>query len=168
VEHSSPAPLPRRRAPFTPGERRRIALAAATPVVLGLVVLTPVAVFGSATALEVVTAAVVYGGLLGLAAAFVAVDRLQSRQCPRCTTRNERGATACVECAYDVVRRPRYACAERHQVYVGPGLCDCGRRLQEQTSARGVGPEIRWMLRTGGWILAFLMAAGVVLQFLSR
>lgn len=151
---------------LTSYEKRVVALAAAAPVVLAAVVLTPVAVMTSSSAGDVVVASLVYGGLLGLASGFVAVDRMHARQCPRCTTRNLRRATACEDCGYDLVRRPRYACSERHEAHVSPGLCDCGRRLQEIDVARGVGPEVRFMLRAGVWLLVFLVAVALLLQWI--
>lgn len=162
------APATVRRDRLTGQERWTVAAAALAPVVLAALVLIPIAIMTSSSAGEVVVAAVVYGGLLGLAAGFVAVDRLQARQCPRCTTRNLRRARACEDCGYDLVRRPRYACSERHAVHVEPGLCECGRRLQELEVARGVGPEVRFILRAGAWLLVFLLALGIVLQYLSR
>lgn len=158
------APARPRRDRLTRRERWAVAGLAAAPVLVALVVLAVVAAGTEATAGDVVVAALVYGGLLGLAAGFVAVDRLQARQCPRCTTRNLRRATACEDCGYDLVRRPRYACTERHQVYLAPGLCDCGRRVQELDVARGIGREVRFMLRAGLWLLAFLMIVGLLLR----
>ena len=153
-----------RRARLTSRERGVVMAAAVAPVLLAVVVLTPIALATSATAGDVVVAAIVYGGLLGLAAGFVAVDRLQARQCPRCTTRNLRRATACEDCGYDLVRRPRYTCSERHAIHLEPGLCDCGRRLQELEVARGVGNEVRFMVRAGFWLLAFLVVVGLLLS----
>lgn len=150
---------------LTSSERRTVAVAAVAPVVLAAVVLTPIAAMTASSAGDVVVASLVYGGLLGLATGFVAVDRMHARQCPRCATRNLRRATACEDCGYDLVRRPRYACSERHQVHLTPGLCDCGRRVQELEVARGVGPEVRFMLRAGVWLLVFLVAVGLLLRW---
>lgn len=155
-----------RRARLTGSERWVVAGAALAPVALAAAVLAPIAVVTSASAGDVVGAALVYGGLLGLATGFVAVDRMQARQCPRCTTRNLRRATACEDCGYDLVRRPRYACTERHQIHLVPGLCDCGRRVRELEVARGVGPEVRLVLRAGLWMLAFLVVVGLLLNWL--
>ncbi len=163
---SRPSPAGVRRDRLTSRERWTVATAAVAPVLLAVVVLVPVAIGTGATAGEVVAAALVYGGLLGLAAGFVAVDRLHARQCPRCTTRNLKRATACEDCGYDLVRRPRYTCSERHAVHLAPGLCDCGRRLQEIEVARGIGREVRFMLRAGLWLLAFLLIVGLLLQSL--
>lgn len=153
---------------LTSRERWVVAAAAVGPVVLSALVLTPVALVTSSSVLDVLVAAMVYGGLLGLAAGFVTVDRLQARRCPRCATRNLRRATACEDCAYDLVRRPRYACTERHAVQLGPGMCDCGRRVHELEVVRGVGPEVRFVLRAGAWLLGFLVVVGLLLQLASR
>lgn len=156
------------RSPLTTAEWRKVVIAAFLPVGLAAVALTPFAVVGAATAGEVVAAALVYGGLLGLTAAFVTYDRLQARQCPRCATRHARRATTCSACGYDLVEAPRYACAERHAVYLEDGLCDCGRRLQRMPTARGIGPEVVWVLKAGAWLLAFLVLVGLILQWTSR
>ena len=160
-----PAPTGVGRDRLTAGERRVVAAAALAPIGLAAVVLVPFAIATSASAGDVVVAALVYGGLLGLASGFVAVDRMHARQCPRCTHRNLRDATACEDCGYDLVRRPRHACSERHEVHLSPGMCSCGRRLQELETARGVGREIRFMLRAGGWLLAFLFVVGFLLRY---
>lgn len=135
-------------------------------MLLAALVLTPVAVLTGSGPGEVASAALVYGGLLGLAAAFVAVDRLQARQCPRCHRRHARGATTC-HCEYDLVRRPRYACDERHATYLETGLCECGRRLERLATARGVGSQVLVVLKIGGWLLAFLLGVGVLLNVLE-
>lgn len=161
-----PAPVGVARDRLNRRERWVVAGASVAPVALAAVVLTPIAVATSASAGDVVVAAIVYGGLLGLAAGFVAFDRIQARQCPRCTTRNLPRATACEDCGYDLVRRPRYACSEGHATHLSPGLCDCGRRLQERPVARGIRREVGFMLRAGLWLLAFLVAVGLLLRFL--
>ena len=148
-------------------ERWTVAAAALAPVGLAVLVLVPIAVATSSSAVDVVVAAAVYGGLLGLATGFVAVDRMHARQCPRCTTRNLRRASACEDCGYDLERRPRYACSERHTIRLSSGMCDCGRRVHELEVARGIGPEVRFMLRAGGWLLVFLLAVGLVLRFVA-
>lgn len=163
---SRPSPGGVRRDRLNRSERWTVAIAAIAPVLLAAVVLVPVAVATSSSAGDVAVAAIVYGGLLGLAAGFVTMDRVQARQCPRCTTRNLSGATACEDCGYDLVRRPRYACSERHEVHVSPGMCACGRRLVELDVARGVGPEVRFMVRAGAWLLAFLVIVGLLLRWL--
>jgi hypothetical protein len=151
---------------LTGRERRVVAASAGVPVLLAVLVLAPVALLTGASAGEVAGAALVYGGLLGLAAAFVAVDRLQARQCPRCHRRRERGASRC-PCGYDLRRRPRYACDDRHAIYLEEGLCECGKRLHLLATARGVGPEVLVVLKIGGWLLAFLLGVGVLLNLLE-
>lgn len=162
---TTPAPaVLHRRPPLTPSERRRALLTGLLPVPLAAVLLAPFAIWGPARAGEVVGAAIVYGGLLGLAAGFVYVDRVHARQCPRCGVRSPRGTATCPGCAYDLAERPRYACDHRHVVYLEAGLCDCGRRLQPLPVARGVGREITLMLKIGAWLLAFLLGMGFLLQ----
>jgi hypothetical protein len=157
-----------RPAPLTAAERRTVAVAAIGPIIVAAAVLTPVGMWMDAGIADVIGAAIVYGGLLGLAGAFVAVDRLQSRQCPRCRTRNPRRTESCPWCGYDLQARPRYTCTERHGVFLEAGLCDCGRRLQVLPTARGVWPEVRMILRIGGGLLVFLVAVGLVIQVLER
>jgi hypothetical protein len=147
---------------LTSDERRRVAYAALGPVLLAVLVLTPVALVTGATVGNVVVGAAVYGGLLGLAAAFVVVDRLQARQCPACRRRPPRRARWC-DCGYDVAARPRYACDRRHALYLEAGSCACGARLRRLETARGVGPQVVVALRIGAYLLAFLVAVGLVL-----
>jgi hypothetical protein len=160
----------RRAAPLTGREKRTVALAAVAPIVVTAVLLTPVALFTTITGGDVVGAAVVYGGLLGLAAGFVATDRLQARQCPRCARRHTRGADTCERCGYDLRVRPRYACGERHLAYLddaGDGRCSCGRWLERLPEARGVGPQVVATLRIGAFLLVFLLLMGVILNVLE-
>lgn len=156
------------RAPLTSSERRRAVLVGLAPIPAAVLVLTPFAIWGGASVGEVVGAALVYGGLLGLAAGFVFVDRVHARQCPRCGERAERGTAVCPTCGYDLVARPRFACDERHAVYLEPGLCACGRRLHELPVARGIAREIVLMLKIGAWLLAFLIGVGLLLQMVDR
>ena len=151
---------------LTSNERRRVVYAALGPVLLAVLILAPVALVTGATAGDVAGAAVVYGGLLGLAAAFVAVDRLQARQCPACHRRQPRGTSLC-DCGYDVAARPRYACERRHAIYLEDGICDCGARLRRLETARGLGPQVVVTLRIGAYLLAFLVAVGLVLYFIE-
>lgn len=155
---------------MTGRERRTVALAALAPVLLTALVLTPVALATTITGADVAGAAVVYGGLLGLAAGFVAADRVQARQCPRCGERSPRDAAGCDACGYDLARRPRFACEERHLVHLdrrGDGRCPCGRPLEPLPTARGVGPQVVAAVKAGGLLLAFLLAVGVVLNVLE-
>jgi hypothetical protein len=154
---------------LTRTERRTVLLAALAPVVLALLVLLPVGATLGAGFGEVVAATVVYGGLLGLAAAFVTVDRLQARRCPRCRRRNARGEARCAGCDYDLVGRPRFACAERHAIHLDDHvvLCDCGRRLQPLPPVRGIGREVAVALKVGAWLLVLLVGIGLALRFLE-
>jgi hypothetical protein len=166
--HDGPVPV-RRAAPLTAEEKRLTGLLALAPIGLALAVLVPIAAMVGANAGEVISAALVYGGLLGLAVGFVAVDRLQARQCPRCRSRPERGAEVCLTCGYDLEHRPRFACEERHLVYLDDdGSCECGRRLQPLPIVRGVGREIVFMIKLGAGLLIFLLVIGVVLQVVER
>jgi hypothetical protein len=160
----------RRALPLTGREKGAVALASVAPVVATALLLTPVALLTTITAGDVLGAAVVYGGLLGLAAGFVATDRLQARQCPRCGRRQARGAVACGACGYDLEARPRYACEERHLVHLdrqGDGRCPCGRDLELLPTPRGVGPQIVATLRIGALLLLFLVTIGVVLNLVE-
>lgn len=160
----------RRAAPLDRREKTTVAVAALTPIVATVVLLAPVAFLTSIGFVDVLSAAVVYGGLLGLAAAFVATDRLQARQCPRCQVRQPKGSEVCVACGYDLVERPRYACSERHLGYLdddGDGRCECGRRVERLPTARGVGPQVVVTLKIGAFLLVFLLAMGLVLNLLE-
>lgn len=155
------------RAPLTRRERTWVLVASVAPILLAMLVLSPFVVLGEATVAELVAAGLVYGGLVALAVGFVTYDRLQARQCPRCTTRNPRGTEACRDCGYDLIERPRWRCSEGHAVRLDPGLCDCGRRLQRLDTPRGIAREITGMLRVGAWMLVFLLAIGLVLNQLG-
>lgn len=157
-----------RRTPLTSAERRRALYAGLAPIPAAVVVLLPLVVLGRASFRDVVGAALVYGGLLGLAAGFVYVDRVHARQCPRCGERSPRGTASCPVCSYDLVERPRYACDRRHELHLEPGICACGARLQPLPVARGIGREVVVMLKIGGWLLAFLLGVGFLLQLLER
>jgi hypothetical protein len=180
-----PAPLEldppveaRRAAPLSRHEKGTVAAVAAAPVVVTLAVLGPIALVTALTITDVVGSALVYGGLLGLAAGFVATDRLQARQCPRCRTRQAstsdgrryRPPERCARCGYDLIERPRYACPERHLAFLddgGDGRCPCGRHLERLPVARGVGPQVIATVKIGGFLLAFLLAMGVILRVLE-
>lgn len=166
--HDGPAPV-RRAAPLSTAEKCLAGVLSLAPIALALVILVPIAAVTGADAREVVSAALVYGGLLGLAVGFVAVDRLQARQCPRCRSRPARGLEVCDTCGYDLEYRPRFACAERHHAYLDDdGPCACGRRLQPLPVVRGVGREIVFMVKFGAGLLVFLLAVGLVLQLVER
>ena len=166
-EGSEPA-RPSRAAALTRRQRGIVGLAALAPVAIAVVVLAPVAVVAGASPAQVAAAALVYGGLVGLAAAFVAVARYQARQCPRCRHVAARDAEVCLRCGYDLVHRPRFACAERHTVYLDEGRCACGNRLEPLRTARGVGREVALSLKVGAWLLLFLVVVGLVLRWLER
>lgn len=173
-EGGRPAPRPgdeprlagRARA-LTTAERRTVAAVAAAPFGLALLVLLVLGARLGAGLGEVVVATVVYGGLTALAAGFVAVDRLQARQCPACGDRAARGVETCPGCGYDRAGRPRFRCDEGHGPYLDPGVCGCGRRLKPAAPARGVGREVVAMLRIGAWLLAVLVGIGLVLRVLE-
>ena len=156
-----------RREPLTSRERLVAVLAAVLPVPLAALVLLPFAAFGPAGPADVVVAALVYGGLLGLAGGVVAVDLAHARRCPRCGRRNPRGLRACATCGYDLVERPRYACDQRHELYLRDGRCACGRRLQRLPAARGVGREVAMMIKIGAGLLAFLVAVALLLRLVG-
>lgn len=160
-------PRTARRAPLGRRERWFVVLASVGPIAVAMVVLSPFVLLGEATGAELVAAGLVYGGLIALAAGFVTYDRLQARQCPRCTYRNRRGTDRCPGCGYDLVERPRWRCSEGHEVRLDPGLCDCGRRLQPISTPRGIGREVRGMLVVGGWMLVFLLVVGLVLNWIG-
>lgn len=164
ADAEEPRRLGRARTPLSSRERRTVAWIAAAPVILVVAVLGPFALFGSLAWSEVVWGGVVYGGLMALAAGFVTVDRLQARRCPRCGAVGGRGVDVCASCSYDLAAAPRWACEERHEVCLDPGVCTCGRRLEAMPAARGIGVEVRWSLKIGAWLLAFLMIMGVLLS----
>lgn len=171
AEGDEPGPRPaaiHRRPPLTRGQRLRALVAGLAPIALVAVSLSPFALVGAADTADVLGASFVYGGLLGLAAGFVYVDRVHARQCPRCGRRSSRQATGCSGCGYDLVERPRYACTERHAVYLDPGLCDCGRRLQQLEVAHGLGRELAFMLKLALWLLAFFVGVGLLLPLVAR
>lgn len=151
---------------LTPPERRRVLLAALLPAPLVALLLVPFVLAGSGRVADLVGAVVVYGGLLGLAAAVVVFDRLQARHCPRCgDLPHDRGAEICPTCGYDLLERPKHRCEQRHRLYLEPGLCECGRRLQRLPPAHGIGREVKQVLWFGLWLLAVLVAVALGLQF---
>lgn len=152
---------------LTGAQRRRVAIAALGPVALAALILLPFAVRGGYGARDVFVGAVVYGGLVGLAFAFVALDRAQAWQCPRCGTRHEQQEGDCAVCGYDLGARPRFTCEERHAIYLDEGTCECGRRLQPMGTVRGVGREVIVAIVVGAVLLGFLLAVGVILRLLE-
>lgn len=156
-----------RRGPLIGSERRIVTGWAVAPILLAVLALAPFVVWGGATIGELVAAAIVYGGLFALATGFVAHDRMQARQCPRCTGRSRQDSGDCATCGYDVVGAPRWRCDEGHELVLAPGTCSCGRRLIRRDPPRGIGHEVRAVLKAGGWILVFLFVIGWVLQRLA-
>ncbi len=153
--------------PLEGAERRRVAIAAVAPVALVFVLFLPFVIWGAATLGAVAGGALVYGGMLALAAGFVMADREQGRQCPACLHRNPRKAPNCDGCSYDLAARPRFACQERHRVHLDPGMCACGRRLQQLPGSGGIGREIAVILKVGAWLLAFLVGMGLLFQYVG-
>lgn len=155
------------RVQLTDREKRWVWVAGLAPMPVVVLLLTPFALLGDASPFDLVGAALVYGGLTGMAAAVVAFDRLQTRHCPRCGDGARRGEHRCATCGYDLAERPRWACEERHRLHLEPGLCQCGRRLLELPSARGLGREVTRMLWFGLWLLAVLLAVGIGLRIMA-
>lgn len=170
AEHEEgPTPV-RRAAPLSRLERRRVAVVAGAPVVGTFLFLLPVALTTTVTFADVAGAAVVLGGLVGLVAAAVAVDRAQARRCPRCQAPRDGDADRCSRCGYDLDARPRYACRERHLTYLdtdGDGRCRCGQPLEPLPTARGVRAQVVAVARITGLLVGFLSLAGVVLNLLE-
>lgn len=159
----SPAPAPDR---LTPTERRQVLRAAGVTAGLVGIAVVPATLLVGAGVAEAVGAVVLYGGLLALVAAFVSVARLQARQCPACARRHEEATDDC-PCGYDLVTRPRFACARRHQTYLGPGECDCGGQLQRLPTARGLASQAGVALRISGGLLLFLTVIAVAAYLLE-
>lgn len=154
--------------PTLTGRERRIAAAIAVGcVALAALAGVPVVVSTGVDRGEALWSGLVYGALLASAAVVVYIDRLYARQCPRCGHRHhDRGAVACLVCGYDLARRPCYACPESHGVYLDPGRCECGRRLQRVAEA--VLLEGQFTARyLGVWIFAFLVCMSILLQFVE-
>jgi hypothetical protein len=163
-----PTPVTRA-APLTGRERRIVVAVALLPLGLaGVVVVLAGRNLGAGVG-EILAAVLVYGGLLGLAAGFVTIDRLHARQCPRCHERARRGAEACPACGYDLRERPRFTCDQGHGPYLDDrGLCPCGRRLVRLPTVRGIGREVVLVLKMGAWLLALLVGIAIALRVLER
>lgn len=149
---------------LTPGERRRVAIAAGLPVVAVLVVLLVLVATAGVSLVDVVVGTVVYGGLLGLTSGVVAHERAAARHCPRCGVGTGRDAHRCPGCHYDLVRRPVFLCPEGHERGREPGLCACGRRLVERVPRPGLGRSVRRTLWAGVWLLVFLVGTAILLR----
>ena len=152
---------------LTRAERRRTWRVGAAVTALAFVVLLALALAGRATLLDVLLGTVVYGGLLGLAVAVVVHERLQAAHCPACDATGPLRRTTCDACGYDLAERPMYRCPERHERYVEPGICGCGRRLVRLERIRGLDREIRRTLWVGAWVAAFLVGVALLLPVLG-
>lgn len=141
-------------------------LGLAPPVVVtaGLLV---VAGSGRATLGDVVVGAVVYGGLLGLVAAVIGHERMQTAHCPRCGATGPVRREVCDDCGHDLLERPLYRCDQRHARHVEPGLCACGRRLHRIQPMRGLDREVKRTLWAGAWMGAFLLGVFLLLPLLD-
>lgn len=149
---------------LTAGERRRVLVASAVPVGLVLAVLLALVAAGRLTPADVVVGTVLYGGLLGMTAGVLAHEHAAASHCPRCGEIGQRGSPACVACGYDLARAPVYLCEQRHERAYDPGVCRCGRRLQEREPAQGLGRSVRRTLWVGAWLLALLVGTGLILR----
>lgn len=149
---------------LTPDERRSVLVVAAIPVVVVGLVLAVLVGLGRLALVDLVVGVVLYGGLLGLTAGVVAHERAEADHCPRCGAAGARRAATCATCDYDLVRRPVYACEERHELSRDPGLCRCGRRLHAREPAAGLGRSVRRSLWSGAWLLALLVGTSVLLR----
>lgn len=159
VPHQDPA--------LTVRERRIAAGIAVGCVSLAALAGVPVVVSTGAGRAEALWSGLGYGALLASVAVVVYIDRLYARQCPSCGHRHhDRGATACVGCGYDLQSRPCYACPDSHGLYLEPGRCVCGRRLQRVPQAVMLGGQFtaRYL---GVWIFACLVCLSILLQLVE-
>jgi hypothetical protein len=101
---------------------------------------------------------VMFGGLAGLAAGFLAWEVASNRVCPRCAREQAAAAPVCAACGYDLRARPRFVCSEGHRPAFEPGLCDCGRRLVPLAPA----PIGTHLLRTVWVAVGFFVAVVLV------
>lgn len=159
------APAPALVTPLTMAERRRARLVGLLPVCLAFAVFATLAAVGRATVADILLGTLVYGGLLGLAAWVVAHERAAASHCPRCGESGSLRRPWCEACGQDLRTAPRvYRCEERHQRYLDPGLCDCGRRLREFDVRRGLDRELRRTLWSGVWLAAFLVGTVLLIR----
>ena len=152
---------------LTPAERRRAWLLGLAPPSVAAVVLLVLARSGRATWGDVIVGVVFYGGLLGLVAAVVGHERMQTAHCPRCDATGPVRRPVCDACGYDLDERPMYRCDQRHRRHVEPGLCHCGRRLHRLERIRGLDNEIKRTLWAGAWIGAFLLGVFLLLPYVD-
>lgn len=160
---AAPAVVPR----LTAAERRRGWVVGLAPPLVAAVVFGALAVAGRATLGDVVVGVVLYGGLLGLAAAVVSHERAQAAHCPRCDASGPLRRVVCGRCGYDLAERPLYRCEARHRAHVEPGLCGCGRRLHRVERIRGLDRELRRTLWAGAWLAAFLLGVALLLPLVG-
>jgi hypothetical protein len=129
---------------------------------LAATAVTAIVVYGAGAALRFDLASstvsfVMFGFLFGGAAAFLGGEVARYRRCPRCGHQQQARPGSCPECCYDVRGRPLYVCSERHPPSYEPGLCDCGRRLQEW-----VPPDVAGHVKRSLWIGAAIFTALVL------
>jgi ribosomal protein L37E len=100
---------------------------------------------------------VMFGFLFGGTAAFLGTEVARYRRCPRCGHQQQAAAGNCPSCGYDVAGRPTYVCSEGHAPSYSPGLCDCGRRLQQW-----VPPDVSGHVKRSLWLGAAIFTALVI------
>lgn len=129
---------------------------------VGATVVIAIVVYGVGAALRFDLASstvsfVMFGLLFGGTAAFLGGEVARYRRCPRCDHQQQARPAACPDCGYDVRGRPIYLCSERHAPAYEPGLCDCGRRLQQW-----VPPDVAGHVKRSLWIGAAIFTALVL------
>lgn len=152
---------------LTAAERRRTWVLGLAPVVVVTLAVLGLALAGRATLGDVLVGAVFYGGLLGLTAAVIGHERMQTAHCPACDATGPVRRAACDACGYDLAERPMYRCDQRHRRHVEPGLCHCGRRLHRMERIRGLDREVRRTLWVGAWLGAFLLGVLLLLPLVD-
>ena len=128
---------------------------------------TAVATYGAAQALHhdlgaTTVSFLMFAGLFGGTAAFLAHEVAAFRRCPRCGLQQEGRPGTCADCGYDVRARPRYVCEQGHGSYE-PGVCRCGRRLHEYVPP-DVSGRVRRMLWAGAALLVALVVTGLLVR----
>ena len=130
------------------------------------VAVTGVIVYGVAQALhhdlgETTVSFVMFAGLFGGTAAFLAHEVAAYRRCPRCGTQQTGRPGDCPDCGYDVRTRPRYVCDAGHAT-LDEGVCDCGRRLRPYVPP-DIGGRVARMVWAGVALLVALVVTGLLL-----
>lgn len=128
---------------------------------------TAVLVYGAGAALRFdlgssTVSFLMFGVLFGGTAAFLGGEVARFRRCPRCAHQQQSRAGTCPECGYDVRARPVYLCSERHAPSYEPGLCDCGRRLQQWVPPDVTG-HVKRSLWLGAAVFTVLVIGGLIL-----